>query len=373
MQKKLIALAVAALASSSAFAQVTVGGIADAGFFTSKTTVGGATTSKTSGINSGHLSGSRLIFKADEDLGNGLSAGAYYEVAVNLDNGDDAGTTNTNTVAGAGAHTVTKNGLFGMSRQSFVSLKSASVGEFRLGRQYSAASAASTQFDPFAGSPTLSVQQDVAVDIGSDLASGGTRHNNTFGYIAPKFGGFQLTGSYTFGEQNTANGATAAKALSLSGTYTVGSLVVGGLYTARSDVGGTAAGADANDITDIGIGASYDLGVVKLFAMFQNFEDEEGTFTDEADQISLGALVPLGAGNIHFAYVQAEDEVSDTGVTLGKEKATAFSIAYTHALSKRTTAYVGYTTRKWKDDLDPIDPAATSKVTSAAIGLRHSF
>lgn len=353
MQKKLIALAVAALASSSAFAQVTVGGIADAGFFTSKTTVGGVTTSKTSGINSGHLSGSRIIFKADEDLGNGLSAGAYYEGAVNLDNGDAA--------------------LFGMSRQSFVTLKSASVGEFRLGRQYSAASAASTQFDPFAGSPTLSVQQDVAVDIGSDLASGGTRHNNTFGYIAPKFGGFQLTGSYTFGEQNTAGGATAAKTLSLSGTYSVGSLVVGGLYTARSDVGGTAAGADANDITDIGIGASYDLGVVKLFAMFQNFEDEEGTFTDEADQISLGAVVPVGAGNIHFAYVQAEDEVSDTGVTLGKEKATAFSIAYTHALSKRTTAYAGYTTRKWKDDLDPIDPAATSKVTSAAIGLRHSF
>jgi len=82
MQKKIIALAVAAVASSAAFAQsnVTVYGVADvyAGGLR------GAET-KASVIGSGGLSGSRIGFKGVEDLGGGTSALFTIEYAVAMD------------------------------------------------------------------------------------------------------------------------------------------------------------------------------------------------------------------------------------------------------------------------------------------------
>jgi hypothetical protein len=76
MQKKLIALAVASLASGAAFAQtnVTMYGIADAGYVWSQGDALVTGTNKFSGIQSGLLSGSRLGFKGEEALGNGLKA-----------------------------------------------------------------------------------------------------------------------------------------------------------------------------------------------------------------------------------------------------------------------------------------------------------
>ncbi|MBK8118055.1 MAG: porin [Sulfuritalea sp.] len=72
MQKKVIALAVAGLVSGSAFAQsnVTIYGLVDVGV--TYVTADG----KNSGwaIDNGLLSGSRLGFKGQEDLGNGLKA-----------------------------------------------------------------------------------------------------------------------------------------------------------------------------------------------------------------------------------------------------------------------------------------------------------
>ena len=82
MQKKLIALAVAGLASGAAFAQtnVTMYGVADAGYVYSSGDAArgplGINTGSNefSGIISGILSGSRLGFRGEEALGNGRKA-----------------------------------------------------------------------------------------------------------------------------------------------------------------------------------------------------------------------------------------------------------------------------------------------------------
>jgi hypothetical protein len=88
MQKKIIALAVAGLASGAALAQtnVTIYGIADAAYVYSSGDPGNTRgvagspgvgingTNTFSGIQSGMLSGSRLGFKGEEALGNGLKA-----------------------------------------------------------------------------------------------------------------------------------------------------------------------------------------------------------------------------------------------------------------------------------------------------------
>ncbi|MBK7685504.1 MAG: porin [Rhodocyclaceae bacterium] len=72
MQKKIIALAIAGLASSAAFAQtnVTVYGKIDMSYEHSSGTGG----SKTTGINSGGHDGSRLGFRGEEALGGGMKA-----------------------------------------------------------------------------------------------------------------------------------------------------------------------------------------------------------------------------------------------------------------------------------------------------------
>jgi predicted porin len=100
MQKKLIALAVASLASGAAFAQtnVTIYGIVDAGYVYSWGDPGrvagtrfdnaGANirgTNTFSGVQSGLLAGSRIGFKGEEALGNGLKAIFTLEYALDID------------------------------------------------------------------------------------------------------------------------------------------------------------------------------------------------------------------------------------------------------------------------------------------------
>ena len=77
MQKKLIALAIAGLASSAAFAQtnVTIWGVADVGYFNISTPSQAVSAANPtgkdntfSGIGTAGWSGNRLGFKASEDL-----------------------------------------------------------------------------------------------------------------------------------------------------------------------------------------------------------------------------------------------------------------------------------------------------------------
>ncbi|HNH93897.1 porin, partial [Accumulibacter sp.] len=112
MQKKLIALAVASVASGAAFAQtnVTMYGIADAGYVysTGKANIAGGGTNKFSGIESGLLSGSRLGFKGEEALGNGLKAIFQLEYGLSIDSNAGVGTA--------------------LARQQFVGLSSNALG-----------------------------------------------------------------------------------------------------------------------------------------------------------------------------------------------------------------------------------------------------
>jgi predicted porin len=136
MQKKLIALAVASLASGAALAQtnVTIYGIADAGYVyaSGDDYVPGSNTF--SGIRSGLLSGSRIGFKGEEALGNGLKAIFTLEYSLEIDNNTGIGST---------------GGL--NARQQFVGLSSDKLGTAALGRQYAPGYLATVNNDPFGG------------------------------------------------------------------------------------------------------------------------------------------------------------------------------------------------------------------------------
>ncbi|MQM30487.1 MAG: hypothetical protein CRU78_08085, partial [Candidatus Accumulibacter phosphatis] len=142
MQKKIIALAVASLASGAALAQtnVTMYGIADAGYVYSS---GGDLSVRNfgtnnnnnptfSGIQSGLLSSSRLGFKGTEALGNGLNAVFTLEYSLNIDNNSGVGNTGSLN-----------------ARQQFVGLQSDKLGTVALGRQYAPGYLASINNDAF--------------------------------------------------------------------------------------------------------------------------------------------------------------------------------------------------------------------------------
>ena len=118
MQKKLIALAVAGLASSAAFAQsnVTIYGIADIAYVHSS-----SGSSKTNGVDSGGWSSSRLGFKGTEDLGDGMKAVFTLEYGLSPDVNSGVGVTATGG---------------GNARQTWVGLQN-SMGTIKLGRQNS--------------------------------------------------------------------------------------------------------------------------------------------------------------------------------------------------------------------------------------------
>ena len=134
MKKTLVALA--ALAATGAFAQVTMYGSIDVAFGVKTHTAGdGSTQSKTSGVMEGLNAGNRIGFRGTEDLGGGLKANFTIENGLNITNGALFSTRAAaagQQIDGYGAPAGNMpTGAYSTStnRQSYVGLESASLGE----------------------------------------------------------------------------------------------------------------------------------------------------------------------------------------------------------------------------------------------------
>ena len=117
MQKKLIALAVAGLASTGAFAQanVTVYGVADATFDVVK--ISGDAKNDLGNTTRVSTNSSLIGFKGAESLGNGLTAVFQFESGVGFDNAGALGATRDSFVGLAGGFgTVVLGNLTGPTR-----------------------------------------------------------------------------------------------------------------------------------------------------------------------------------------------------------------------------------------------------------------
>lgn len=317
MQKKLIALAVAGLISAPAFAQsnVTIYGVVDAfvGFGDNGKDVDFV------GVESGGLSGSRLGFRGTEDLGNGLKGVFVIEQGFNVDNG---------------------SGLGGASRQAFVGLNGG-FGTVSLGRQY--APGFDYQYDALASaaiSPQAILSGGLTITPGSNA-----RWDNSIAYNGA-FSGLKVRAIYGMGNDSTAKSAADSKL-----TYTVPGLEAGKDVSDDDRIGlGVEYGngplkvgavyhlvKSANeDQKEWLVGGSYNFGMATLALSYQDYQDQGGASGVDGSLWQVGAIVPVGAaGNVHIAYGERDDDAADG-------KASSVTIAYTHAMSKRTTAYAGY-------------------------------
>ncbi|ENO86392.1 porin [Thauera linaloolentis] len=309
MQKKLIALAIAGLVSAPAFAQsnVTIYGVADAyvGF-------GKHGENDLRGVNSGALSGSRLGFRGTEDLGNGLKAVFVLEQGINIDEGSGSG----------------------YQRQAFVGL-GGSFGTVALGRQY--APGYFFQYDGLGGAavgPQSILSNYAGLTITPNTPA---RWNNSVTYTGT-FSGLTARAIYSAQGVEVDENPSDDDAYGFGLDYSNGPLKVSGVYqVAKYDF---AAAPNDEKQKEWGLGASYNFGVVALSASYQSGDNVQGVKDRDADLWTVGLAVPVGAaGSIHLAYAEVEFDrpagASDTEVK-------SYTLAYTHALSKRTTAYVAF-------------------------------
>jgi len=352
MQKKLIAAAVAALASSAAMAQVTLYGVADAAYFglnQERVPTGGAAgqlvEAKTSGVVGGLLSGSRLGVKVEDDIGGGMKGVVVYESAINIDS--------SSTAAG-------NSGMFGFTRQSYVGL-TGGFGRVSLGRQYAPGYFAALASDGFAGA---AISPQSALSAGASMMitpNSGARVDNSINYVSNSMGGVTLNVLYGMGETADTSNVTAAGTTSKSNQRVgigaqgkFGPVTVDAVYETRENALATN-GTQTQD--EYLIGAAFNAGFATFGASYQVKELDGGAVTpavtagNDSELVSVSAVVPVGAGNIHVGYAML---TRDTAI---ESEVTALTVAYTHALSKKTTAYVGYSQAESNENATAITSA----------------
>lgn len=341
MQKKLIALAVAGLVSAPVFAQsnIQIYGVADAYM-----QYGDSMGDDTMGVESGGLSGSRLGFRGEEDLGSGLKAVFVLEQGFRIDNGQSTAISSADR---------DQKGDDVFTRQAYVGLKG-NFGQVALGRQY-APGYFTGEYDALLNasiSPMSLLSNFTRLTITPNSAA---RWNNSVTYNGT-FQSVSLSGIYSAGNRETDSAGPNGDdnndddKYGVSLKYDNGPLKIGGVYQGVKFSGSnTVAGMKADETQkEWLVGASYNFGMATVLGSYQQGRDVLGVNGLDVDLWQVGVIVPVGAGNIHVAYAQADvDKV--TNVLSNDVKPKSFTVAYTHALSKRTTGYLGYTKVDYDD------------------------
>ena len=311
-KKSLIALAV--VASSASFAQVTVTGNLTTGFSNSNVPVGamslanpGTVTTTNESASGFGVDTAEITFTAKEDLGGGMKAVASMGL-VDMSRGNVRGAGNVNTGFGAGNSELSLMGDFGQVRLStgrstdYLSSGMGGVGgTFMDGRVFNARTS------------TDSVSYTVPVGP-VVVAATYAEANNALGLGA--------------GSSGVNNGS---RQVSLGARYGNGPVAANAVYLSNENVG---------DKGHYRAAASYDFGVVKVGGGFEWASYEVNTAKSTTLDMLLSASVPLGATTLSANWAQREvsQQVAGNGVVNG------YGLKANYSLSKRTALIADYTT-----------------------------
>lgn len=380
MQKKLIALAVAGLASTAAFAQtnVTIYGLVDYGYsyrFDGKnvgSSIPGANTAtpnSQSQLNGGQQSGNRLGFKGTEDLGNGLKAVFLLEQGFMLDTGMQQ----------------TSGSQF--TRQAYMGL-SGNFGTVVGGRLYTPHYTFVSGLDPF-GAGTVGRYNNVYSNFPSATNVGSlgdpVRVDNAVAYISPSFSGFTITGAYSNNastQENATSNSGNNTVYAILGQYNNGPIVAGINY--HYVAAGTGLSA-VDNVQNVTVGGSYDFKVAKVMALY-SWNDLDyailGTGNATLNNYMLGVTAPFGKFTGKASYIYSDGNTSAGG------DSQQLAIGLDYNLSKRTNLYSAYSWINNDDQrLSAVGDASNSGAYAAGngialpgvfqqgfqVGVRHSF
>ena len=357
MKKSLIAIAaLAAAGAAAAQSSVTMYGQVNTGYEYSKTditTSGVKTTTKTTGFQNDRVKTSRLGFKGEEALGNGLSATFALEMGFDSADGEFADSA--------------------FNRKATVGLKGA-FGEVRIGKD-------STPMNEFDGSfkaidrTTTLAEQVADRDASWEGRPTGLFYNGTFSGVSVS----AAIGNNS--ERTKTEGVTTKKddsaVYGLGLGYNGGAWAVGAAFqheTKKSfDNTVTTVAAHDGKVTSYGVGASYDFTVAKLYGQYKGgqYKNKASTVADKYsyDQFAVGVSAPFGATTLsaEYAYNKAKDTA---GAVSTKYKGNVFAVQAEYAFSKRTSlvARAGQVAN-WKNETTN-DKSSTQEYT---VGLRHKF
>ena len=353
----LIALTALASIAQSAFAQssVTVFGVADL----AARSVHNEGTPAMRSLVSGSNATSRIGFRGVEDLGDGLSAGFHLEAGTLFDTGSSVSATQF------------------FDRRSTVSLSSRTWGEVRAGRDFVPTYVVWTRNDPFgyvgvAGSNNMISATPLGPIRSAFGAAGNTtvRSSNAIQYLLPTSLGGVEGGLMMAAGEGAAAGSGSHKVLGARLGYATGAFVVGGGFT-RSENSLTT----ADKFEDTVVGASYDLGFVRVNGAWRRFSLGSPRQTN----LLLAAVVPIGLGDLKVSYVKADFDGQVGSTNISAADATQLGVGYVYNLSKRTAIYAtasrisnkGSATLSVPGGSAGLKPGGTSSGYEA--GVRHSF
>lgn len=349
MKKSLIAIAaLAAAGAAAAQSSVTMYGQVNTGYEYSKTditTSGVKTTTKTTGFQNDRVKTSRLGFKGEEALGNGLSATFALEMGFDSADGEFADSA--------------------FNRKATVGLKGA-FGEVRIGKD-------STPMNEFDGSfKAIDRTTTLAKQVAGRDASWEGRPTGLF--YNGSFSGFDVAAA--IGNSSTRvkkDGVTDTK--EDTATYGLGMGYNGGAWAVGAAVQLDTEKTLSGDVktTNYGVGASYDFNVAKVYGQYKGgqYKNKASTVADKYsyDQFAVGVSAPFGATTLsaEYAYNKAKDTA---GAVSTKYKGNVFAVQAEYAFSKRTSlvARAGQVAN-WKNETTN-DKSSTQEYT---VGLRHKF
>jgi len=379
MKKTLVALA--ALAATGAYAQVTIDGFFNGSvdmFSISGRAAGNASETRVSDNTS------RINFRVNEDMGRGLSAVGLFELRFPIDQNSRinalCGTVAAQTAIASGAAGATTAQTASTcavpnpvnSGNAHVGLSSNTLGAIRLGRQ-DIHYIENGSFNPV-GLPTIHNAAGVLNTAAAGAFVGRTsRSANLIWWTSPVVNGLQGTVGYSTnsyaasgqqdGENDLASSQRQGSTTYVRLGYNVGKLSlalsnineksdwIGSAATATGVTGAaatqTASGANA-DRKGTTITAKYDLGVAKLGVAMADNESTAytgGTMGNVSKRKStqFGAQLPINAMSAVALTYTKVGNVTTAGTEAAATGATHTTLAYNYDLSKRTQLVVAAT------------------------------
>lgn len=279
---------------------------------------------------------SRLGFKGEEDLGNGLAATYKLEYEVNPDGASSDSSSGTDSSAGL------------KRRNQYLGLKGG-FGELRVGRHDTPMKMSQGKFDLF--NDTVA---DIAGPGALDISRADRRVDNVIAYLG-KASDIKYAVALIPGEgDGVSAGDGPADTVSAAVMYDGGPLFVSLGLDSNDDTG--AAGSFIEDTTRLT--ATYSMGKMRFGLMFETEGTTDGT--GEQDVMALNFAMGMGKNKVKFQYINSDDDaIEKTQATLG----------YDIGLSKRTTAYVLYT----DGDVENAGGITQGEVSALSLGMVHNF
>jgi predicted porin len=247
---------------------------------------------------------SRLGFRGNQDLGNGMKAVFQIESGVDLtgQGGND----------GNGGAEGDTNGVFTAARDSYAGI----AGGFGMVIAGKLGGLNQWLYD-------YNLFGDQVGDLGNVWGASGLpgRAANAAHYRTPDFGGLSVGLSYVPDEDTT----VTADASIVKADFATGGLKVGGAYAKVGE-----------DWTVTALTASYDLGQFTVGAGAQNESDIAGISGADRSSYTVGASMKLGAnGTLKAQYAVSNPDADDSD-------SRQLAVGYDHSLNKYTTVYVAY-------------------------------